>query len=77
MQVLDRSPYRDDLYVESQYENKKVIQESQGQMLEIGTAAALLLLLVGTLNYANTIAGSIQNRRLTLSVMESVGMSGR
>lgn len=52
----------------------KTIQESQGNMMEIGTIIALLLLLVGVLNYANTIASSIQNRKLTFSVMESVGI---
>lgn len=43
--------------------------------MEIGTIIAVLLLLVGVLNYANTIASSIQNRKLTFSVMESLGMS--
>ena len=73
--LVDNSPYRNDLHVESQYEDMKTIQESQGNMMEIGTIIALLLLLVGVLNYANTIASSIQNRKLTFSVMESIGMS--
>lgn len=59
----------------SQFENMRTIQESQGEMMEIGTIIALLLLLVGVLNYTNTIASSIQNRKLTFSVMESIGMS--
>lgn len=42
----------------------KTIQEAQGNMMEIGTIIALLLLFVGVLNYANTIASGIQNRRL-------------
>lgn len=75
--LIDSSPYRNDLYTESQYENMKTIQESQGNMMEIGTVIALLLLLVGVLNYANTIASGIQNRKLTFSVMESIGMSGK
>lgn len=73
--LVDNSPYRNDLHVESQYEDMKTIQESQGNMMEIGTIIALLLLLVGVLNYANTIASGIQNRKLTFSVMESIGMS--
>lgn len=77
MSFLEQSPYRNDLYTESLYESMKTIQEAQGNMMEIGTVIALLLLLVGVLNYVNTIAGSIQNRRLTFSVMESVGMSGK
>ena len=75
--LIDSSPYRNDLYTESQYENMKTIQESQGNMMEIGTVIALLLLLVGVLNYANTITSGIQNRKLTISVMESIGMSGK
>lgn len=73
--LIDNSPYSNDLHVESQYENMKTIQESQGNMMEIGTIIALLLLLVGVLNYGNTIASGIQNRKLTFSVMESIGMS--
>lgn len=73
--LVDNSPYSNDLHVESQYEEMKTIQESQDNMMEIGTIIALLLLWVGGLNYANTIASSIQNRKLTFSVMESIGMS--
>ena len=73
--LVDNSPYSNDLHIESQYENMRTIKESQGNMMEIGTIIALLLLLVGVLNYANTIASSIQNRKLTFSVMESIGMS--
>lgn len=73
--LIVNSSYSNDLYIESQYEDMKTIQESQGNMMEIGTIIALLLLLVGVLNYANTIASGIQNRKLTFSVMESVGMS--
>lgn len=43
--------------------------------MEIGTIIACLLLFVGVLNYVNTIASGIQNRKLTFSVMESLGMS--
>ena len=73
--LVEDSPYNNDLHTESQFENMKTIQESQGEMMEIGVIIALLLLLVGVLNYTNTIASSIQNRKLTFSVMESIGMS--
>lgn len=73
--LVEDSPYSNDLHIESQFENMRTIQESQGEMMEIGTIIALLLLLVGVLNYTNTIASSIQNRKLTFSVMESIGMS--
>lgn len=73
--LVEDSPYNNDLHTESQFENMRTIQESQGEMMEIGTITALLLLLVGVLNYTNTIASNIQNRKLTFSVMESIGMS--
>lgn len=73
--LIEDSPYSNDLHIESQFEDMRTIQESQGEMMEIGTIIALLLLLVGVLNYTNTIASSIQNRKLTFSVMESIGMS--
>ena len=73
--LINNTPYSNDLYVESQYENMKMIQESQGNMMAIGTIISLLLLFVGVLNYANTIASGIQNRKLTFSVMESIGMT--
>lgn len=75
--LLENSPYSNDLLPESKYENMRTIQESQGNMMEIGTIIALLLLFVGVLNYVNTMASGIQNRRLTFSVMESIGMSGK
>lgn len=73
--LIDNSSYSNDLHVGSQYEDMKTIQESQGNMMEIGTIISLLLLLVGVLNYANTIASSIQTRKVSFSVMESIGMS--
>ena len=73
--LVEDNPYSNDLHIESQFENMRTIQESQGEMMEIGTIIALLLLFVGVLNYANTIASGIQNRRLIFSVMESIGMS--
>lgn len=73
--LLGKSAYSNDLSYTSKYEDIKMIQDSQGDMFEIGTVMALLLLSVGMLNYINTIAGSMQNRKLTFSIMESVGMS--
>ena len=52
-------------------------QDSQGNMMEIGTVISLLLLLVGALNYGNTMAASLQSRKLTFAIMESLGMSDR
>ena len=73
--LLKKSSYSNDLLYISKYDEMKTIQDSQGGMFEIGTVIALLLLLVGMLNYINTMSSSMQNRKLTFSIMESVGMS--
>lgn len=75
--ILQESPYRNDIYIGSKYENMKEIQEAQGNMMELGTVISLLLLFVGVLNYANTTAGNIQSRKQTFAIMESIGMSGK
>ena len=73
--LIQESNYSNDLSYTSIYDEMKTIQDSQGNMLEIGTVIALLLLLIGMLNYINTMASNMQNRKLTFSIMESVGMS--
>lgn len=77
LEKLEESPFSNDLFVDSKYENRKTIQDSQGDMMEVSAVIALLLLLVGVLNYVNTMTCGIENRRLTFSVMGSLGMSGR
>lgn len=76
-ELIEDSSYSSDLLLESKLENMQTIQDSQGNMMEIGTVISLLLLLVGTLNYGNTMAASIQSRKLTFAIMESLGMSGK
>lgn len=73
--LLKKSPYHNDLLYASKYDDMKTIQDSQEGMFAAGTVIALLLLAVGMLNYINTMSGSMQNRKLTFSAMESVGMS--
>lgn len=74
-EILEKSPYRNDISYQSKYEDMKTIQDSQGSMFELGVTISMLLLFVGMLNYTNTITGSVQSRKLTFSIMESVGMS--
>ena len=46
-------------------------------MREVGMGIALILALIGILNYVNTVTGNIQSRKAELAVMESVGMTDR
>ena len=73
--IIKSNPYDNDLLFISKYDDMKTIRDSQSGMFETGTVISLLLLLVGMLNYINTMANSMQNRKLTFSIMESVGMS--
>lgn len=75
--VIETSFYSNDLLYISKYDDMKTIQDSRSGMFEIGTVISLLLLLVGILNYINTMASSMQNRKLTFSIMESIGMSSK
>lgn len=75
--LLEKSPGRQDLLITSKCEELETIEASQSGMIETGTVLSLLLLAVGMQNYCNTMASSMQNRRLTFSIMESVGMSRR
>ena len=77
MTILSDSPYYDDFYMDSKLENMKQVQASQEDMMQVGIAISLLLLLVGILNYVNTMTCNIQSRRLTIAIMESLGMSGK
>lgn len=65
----------DDIFYQSHYEEVLAIQATEGDLNETGAAISLLLLIVGGLNYVNTMAASIQSRRLKFSIMESLGMT--
>ncbi len=75
MALLSDSPYFDDFYIDSKLENMESVQASQKEMMQVGIAISLLLLFVGLLNYINTMTCNIQNRRLSIAIMESLGMS--
>ncbi len=65
----------DDIFYQSHYEEVLAIQATEGDLNETGAAISLLLLIVGGLNYVNTMAASIQSRRLKFLIMESLGMT--
>ncbi len=67
---------RDYSYI-SKIEEMREIQKAQGNMMQVGIGIVAILALVGFLNYINTFVGNIQSRQLEISVMESIGMTGR
>ena len=72
---LSQSPYAKDVSYESRIDSMKDIKKAQGNMTGVGVGIALILALIGLMNYINTVFGNIQNRKVSLAVMESVGMT--
>lgn len=64
-----------DLYYDSKIDNMKETRKAQGNMTGVGVGIAVILALIGLMNYVNTVFGNIQSRRVSLAVMESVGMT--
>ena len=77
LQMIADSPYHNDFHYESKIQAAQEVERSQGNLMEIGVGIALVLALIGMMNYLNASVGSIRSRQVELSVMESVGMTGR
>lgn len=73
--AVTNSSHARDFSYDSKLEEMKEIEKAQGNMMEIAAGIALILALIGILNYVNTISRNIQNRQVTLAIMESVGMT--
>lgn len=74
---LKRSTGLEDISWESKIEEVKEVEKAQGNMMEIGLGIVLILAFIGIMNYINTSVGNIQSRQVEISVMESIGMTGR
>ncbi len=75
--AADGIPHGKDYSYESKIELVKTVKKAQGSMMEAGISMVLILAFIGIMNYLNTSVGSIQNRRMELSVLESIGMTGK
>lgn len=75
--IITTSPHARDFSWESRLEDMKDIERAQGNMMEIGIGISLILAWIGLMNYINTVLGGIQNRRVSLAIMESVGMTDK
>ena len=77
MSLIGNSPDADDFSWESKLESMQEVERAQGNMKEVGIGIALILALIGILNYINTVTGNIQSRQMELAILESVGMTDR
>ncbi|MGL6201343.1 MAG: FtsX-like permease family protein [Lachnospiraceae bacterium] len=77
LSVMNDSSYAKDYSYSSKIELMKNVKKAQGNMMEVGIGIVLILALIGIMNYINTSVGSIQSRQVEISIMESVGMTGK
>lgn len=75
--VMEESPYSRDYSCGSKIEMMKEVRKAQGNMMLVGIGVAVILALIGAMNYVNTFIGNIQNRRVEIAILESIGMTGR
>src|SRR5699024_9420022 len=61
----------------SKLETMQEVKRAQGNMREVGLGIALILALIGILNYINPVTGNIQSRQRELAILESIGMTDR
>ena len=73
--TLYQTSRKNDFFLESKIENRKELEKAQGNMAGVSMGITCILALIGIMNYINTISCSIQNRKVTLAIMESIGMS--
>lgn len=77
LSVLQNSDYPKDFSYESKIEHEKSIKKAQGNMMEIGIGMVFILMVIGSLNYVNTVSGSIQSRQAEFELLGNVGMTDR
>lgn len=66
-----------DYSYDSKIELLKNVKEAQGNLPVVSAGIVLILALIGITNYINTFMGSIHSRTIELSILESIGMTGR
>lgn len=66
-----------DFSYESKIEMMKNVKKAQGNLMEVGIWIIVILAAIGTMNYINSFVSSIRSRQIELSVMESIGMTGK
>ncbi len=77
LSIADEIPQAKDYSYESKIKLMENVKKAQGNLMEAGISIVLILALIGLMNYTNTFVGSIQSRRMELSIMESIGMTDR
>ncbi len=75
--ILTDSPGAKDYSWDSKIEQAAHVKKAQGHMMEVGLGIAVILAIIGFMNYVNTSVGNMNNRRKEISIIESIGMTER
>lgn len=77
LSLIRESAYPKDISRKSKLEELERVKKAQGNMMEVGIGIVLILAFIGIMNYVNTLVGNIRSREVEISVMESIGMTGK
>lgn len=68
---------RSNIYIISRYERREEMRDYLVTANVLGTGLSVILLLVGVMNFVNTMVVNVSTRRYELAILESVGMTKR
>ncbi|MDE7282819.1 MAG: ABC transporter permease, partial [Lachnospiraceae bacterium] len=77
LNLIEDSRYKKDFSYDSKIEELELVTKAQGSMMGIGMGITLILAFIGIMNYVNTSVSNLQSSQTELSIMESIGMTGR
>lgn len=77
LSLMENDSDAKDFSYDSKIEMMKDVKKAQGNLMEVGIGIIAILAVIGIMNYINSFVSSIQNRQIELSIMESVGMTGK
>ena len=68
---------RSNIFIISRYERREEMRDYLVTVKVLGTGLSIILLLVGVLNFINTMVVNVHTRHYELAILESVGMTKR
>lgn len=77
LSLMENDSDAKDFSYDSKIEMMKEVKKAQGNLMEVGIGIIVILAVIGIMNYINSFISSIRSRQIELSIMESVGMTGK
>lgn len=77
LSLMEHDSDAKDFSYDSKIEMMKNVKKAQGNLMGVGIGIIAILAVIGIMNYINSFVSSIRSRQMELSIMESVGMTGK